>query len=336
MTTSSERRARVVATLASLVMLHAGSALAQGGQPSAADLESARELYKEARELRQKGDLRRALERFKAAHAYGQTPVTGLELGRAHMDLGELIEAREAFLGVARIRVAADETEKSAAARTEAAELAEKVRPRIPTLTVKVTGLAPDAQPQIFVDGAALPVVSQGSIRKVNPGQHVVVAKLGMREEKREAQLAEGETKEVVLDLTGAVAEPAGGATSGSTGGGTNASGGRAISPVTWIGAGLAVAGLGTGAVTGILALGKAGDVSDACVGTRCPPSAKSTVDSGRTLATISTVGFAVGIAGAGLAAVGYFVLSGEKTPKPTARVVPVIGPASVGVVGRF
>ena len=341
MTSSDRRRLRGLAVLAALSLAatcpkEAAAQSAAGGTPSAADLESARELYKEAKELRQKGDLRGALERFKAAHQYGQTPVTGLELGRTHMELGELIEAREVLLGVGRIKVAADETEKSAAARTEAAELAEKLRPRIATVVVKLANVGPGAQPQVLVDGAPIPVVSSGAMRKVNPGTHAVVAKVGAREEKREVAVAEAETKEVSLDLGGATGE----APTGGDGGGaaTEPGSGRSISPVTWAGLGLGVAGLGVGAVTGILALGKASDVEAACQGTRCPPSAADTVDSGRSLATISTVGFAVGVVGVGVAAVGFFVLSpkGTSAPKAGLRVVPVVAHDRIGLSGTF
>src|SRR4051794_11445204 len=104
MTTSSRtlfRRGSLV-LCTTLLMAVANVSSAQqppaGSAPSAADLESARELFKEGRELRQNGDLPRAIERFKAAHAYGQTPVTALELGRTQMQVGDLIEAREVLL----------------------------------------------------------------------------------------------------------------------------------------------------------------------------------------------------------------------------------------------
>lgn len=164
-------------------------------QPSAADLESARELFKEGREARQAGDLRKAIERFKAAHAYGQTPVTALELGRTQMQAGDLIEAREVLLSVARMKVQSDETEKSTAARAEAADLAEDVKKRIPTLSVKLRGVASDAAAQITVDGAVVPVVGLTGIRKANPGKHVVVARAGAHEETRNVDLEEGKTR---------------------------------------------------------------------------------------------------------------------------------------------
>ena len=298
------------------------------GPPSAADLESARELFKEGRELRQSGDLKRALERFKAAHAYGQTPVTALELGRTHIQLGELVEGREVLLSVARMKVQPDETEKSAAARTEAADLAEEVKKRIPTVTVKLTGVASDSAAQLQVDGFAVPIVGLTGIRKVNPGKHVVLARAGTHEETRNIDLEESKTQDVTIDLTGT------GATSPVTPVVPVDSGPKQISPVTWIGLGVGAVGIGVGAVTGIIALGKASKVDKACTSTHCPPSAKSEVDSGRTVATISTIGFAVGGAGLVTAAVGYFLLS---KPKASATgVMPFVTASSVGLDGSF
>ena len=62
-------------------------------EPTAEDLASARELFKEGRALREKGDLPKALEKLRAAHALGQTPITGLELARTYVLVGRLVEA---------------------------------------------------------------------------------------------------------------------------------------------------------------------------------------------------------------------------------------------------
>jgi hypothetical protein len=301
---------------------------ASSGPPSAADLESARELFKEGREARQSGDLKRALERFKAAHAYGQTPVTALELGRTHVQLGELVEGREVLLSVARMKVQPDETEKSAAARTEAADLAEEVKKRIPTLSVTLTGVASDSAAQLQVDGFSVPIVSLTGIRKVNPGKHVVIARAGTHEETRNVELEESKTQDLAINLAGPGASTPAGPIA------PDATGPKEISPVTWIGLGVGVLGIGLGAVTGIIALGKASKVDNACTSTHCPPSAKSDVDSGRTVATISTIGFAVGGTGLVTAAVGYFLLS---KPKAAATgVTPFITASSVGLDGSF
>jgi hypothetical protein len=327
-----------------LVVAHvavSGHAMAQASEPTAADLESARELYRDGKDLRQKGDLRGALERFKAAHRYGQTPVTGIELGKTHLQLGELVEAREIFLSIARIKVASDETEKSASARNEAAELAEQIRPRIPTIVVKVSGVKPDASPQVAIDGANAPTVALSAMRKINPGEHAVVVRAGGREEKQAVTLGEGETKEVAITFTDASPKITGESDGGKAAEGAPGPGqGRSIHVVTWIGLGVGAAGLALGSITGILALGKAGNVGDACRDLSCPPSAKSDVDDGRAVANISTVGFAIAGAGLVTAAIGYFVLSpkggraGSIETRPGLRVA--LTPTWGGLHGSF
>lgn len=346
--TTSSKRAIAIAALGLAALSAAPSAQAQPAQPSAADLESARELYKEGKALRDKGDLKGALKRFKAAHAYGQTPVTGLELGKTHIALGELVEAREVLLSVGRTKVASDETEKSAAARTEAADLAEQLRGKIPTLTVKVTGVPEGTAIQILVDGALVPAVGLGAIRKTNPGSHTVIVRASGKEASRPATLKEGESAEVVVSMEGASAAPTGptgptGPGPTGPGGPTDGSkpapdgGGRKIHVLTWIGAGVGVAGVGVGTVTGLMALSKASKVDSACANKVCPTSAKSDVDSGRTLATVSTIGYIAGGVGVAAAAVGFFVLSKPASAGAApARVQVVAGPSYLGLDGRF
>jgi hypothetical protein len=192
------RTARFALLLAGILSLLVTARM--GRAQSAADLETARSLFREGRDLRAKGDLLGALEKLKAAHAAGRTPITGMELARTHAMVGQLVEAREVALDVARIPVAPDETERSAEARTEAAHLAENLRARIPTLTVHVTGAPAGAVPEVFVDGEELPAALIGEPRKLDPGAHVIAVRApdGATAMSR-ATLAEGEAQEVAI-----------------------------------------------------------------------------------------------------------------------------------------
>jgi hypothetical protein len=170
-------------------------------QPSSIDVAQARELLNEGLALRSKGDNRAAIEKLKAAHALARTPITGIELGRTYMAGGQLVEARETFLSIARIAPQPEETQRSKAARAEASQLAEQLRSRIPSLTIRVTGVPADAV-AVTVDGAAVPSEALAAPRFVDPGTHHVFARStsgGTAE--TTAELKEGEAREVELKI---------------------------------------------------------------------------------------------------------------------------------------
>lgn len=331
--------------------------------PSAADMESARQLFKEGKELREKGQLVPAREKLKAAHALGQTPVTGLELGKTHMMLNELVDAREAFLSVGRIPVASDETKKSADARVECEKLAAEIKPRIPFIKVKVNNAPAGVPVKVTVDGDDIPSAALSQPRAVNPGHRVIVAKVeGSPDAKAEIDIKEGETLDVALyiktpkkkvtpppdeqprpdETPPPVAEqpppppppqptytppppppqpeqPKG-----------------PMSPLVPIGFVVAGVGVIAGAATGILALRKADEVKTACPNAVCSQANKPALDETRTLATISTISFAV--AGAGVV-LGIIGIAKGRAPaeQPTGAFVrPTFGFGTLGLEGAF
>ena len=151
--------------------------------------------------LREKGDAAGAVERFKAAHALAHTPLTGLELGRTYALLRQLVEAREAFLSVARIPLMPEETFRAKTARSESALLAEQLRPRIPSLTVRITGVPADSV-AVTIDGANVPTEALAAPRLVDPGSHNVFARStsgGTAETK--VELGEGDSRDVELKI---------------------------------------------------------------------------------------------------------------------------------------
>ena len=176
---------------------------------SASDFAQAREFLNQGIELRRKGDLVGALEKLKAAHALGNTPITGVELGKTHVQLGQLVEAEEVFLSVARIRVRREETARSEGARRESATLAEQVRARIPTLTVRITGVPLDSV-AVEIDGAVVLKEALAGPRLVDPGRHHIFAKStsgGTAE--TTVDVAEGEARDVELKIVFTGGNPA-------------------------------------------------------------------------------------------------------------------------------
>ena len=80
---------------------------------------------------------------------------------------------------------------------------------------------------------------------------------------------------------------------------------------LSYVGGSVALAGLVVGSVTGISAISHKNDAKKACVNGNCPPSTWSDLDSARSMATVSSVGFVVGAIGAVVAA-GAFLLDGD------------------------
>jgi hypothetical protein len=198
MKTSMDRRLFAL-TFALVSTLGSSRAVAQ--ERSASDVAQGREFFNQGKELRNKGDLTGALEKYKAAHALANTPLTGIELGRTYLQVGQLMAAEEAFLSVARIPVRPEETSRSGAARQESAMLAKQVQARIPTLLIRITGVTPDSV-AVTIDGAVVPKEALAGPRLVDPGHHHVAAKStsgGTAE--TDVDVKEAEAKDIELKI---------------------------------------------------------------------------------------------------------------------------------------
>ncbi len=316
---------RSLALTASLVL---ASGAARAAEPTAADVESAQALYKEGKALREHGDLAPALEKFRAAHALVETPITALDLGRTYVALGKLVEAREVLAAVARIPVRKNETQRATEARATADALAAELRPKLASLTAKLRGAEPgSAPPKISVDGVAVPPEAATSPRIVNPGRHLVVLEANGQKTQVEVVLAEGQSKDVPLDVPKPAPRAAGPAA------GPTEPGKR--SPLVYVGFGTAIVGVAVGAVTGILTFSAASSVKDACRSNgSCPASERSHIDTGGTTGTISTIAFIIGGAGVAVGVIGLAL--GRSSPSGTSQASAYVGPAGAGLRGSF
>lgn len=297
------------------------------GAPSAADIETARDQFNAGLELRDKGDLRGAMTRLRIADKLVHTPITALEVGRTHLMLGELVEGVEALLSVARIPVAAGESENAKAARKEAAALAEQTAPRIPSLHVAISA-APSGL-RVTIDGVEVPADTLVAPRKLDPGRHaIVVSAPGYVTSRSEVTLAEKETRTVNVTLTPTTSAPS------SVDGGAPAKAGAPV--LAYVGFGVAGAGLLVGGVTGVMTLGKAARVRDECPGGACTTEeGRADLRDGRTLGTVSTISFAVAGVGAVVGTLSL-VLRADERPAKVVELRPWVGLGSVGLSGAF
>jgi hypothetical protein len=331
-----DARARLAGLTALLTALCVASPAA-AREPTAAEAQSALELYKDGKQRRESGDLPKALEKLRAAYALVETPITALELGRTHAMMGHLVEAREILMGVARIPVRKNESTKAKEARAESAKLADELKPRLATLTLKINGAEPSSGATVRVDGVVLPPAAWTAPRIVNPGRHVAEIELGGKKTEETVTLKEGESRDVT------VSAPAAGQASTSPPDGPpdtpppppppEPKGGT--SPLVYAGFGTAIVGVGVGAVTGILTLSKASSLDETCRDGRCPPSAQADIDSGSTTGTISTVAFIVAGAGVAMGVVGL-VLSGKGDAPTQGRATLTFTPGGALIRGSF
>lgn len=326
-------RARLVFAV-SVPILAASLALAApalAAEPTAADSESALQLYKEGKSLRDKGDQQGALAKLKAAHALVQTPITALELGKTQVALGQLVEAREVLLSVARIPLRTNESAKAAEARTESEALAAELRPRLASITVRPKGIGEGAS-KVSVDGVVLPPEAATVPRFVNPGAHVVVLEANGKRVQAEVSLTDGQTREVELELPPdpPVAPPVVMPPHDTP---MPVASRRSTSPLVYAGFGTAIVGVTVGTVAGIVTLSNASTLKSSCFDGRCPSSSQSDLDSVSTTGAISTVGFTVGVVGAVVGVIGLVV--GGKRESSTRAGVRIV-PTGSGLGGTF
>jgi hypothetical protein len=337
----------VSAAAAILITLAAGPAFATPSGPSAADRETARSLLEQGRALSEKGDQKEALARFKGADDIMHVPSTAIRVAKAQVALGLLVEARDTISAIQRMPVEHNEPAPFKEARAEAAQLDSALAPRIPSLTITVTGAGKDEEATLTLDGVDLPSGVVGLPRVVDPGHHVIAAKTPTTAGTQEVDVKEAEQTKVEITLVPTVAPPV--ATDQppvTTEPATTTK--RVHSPtiVTWAGAGLAGAGLIVGTVTGVMVLTKKSTLQTECPDSMCGTAGESDLNSANTLATVSTISFIAAGVGAAVAvvslAVGHeqVVAASEPAaaPAPEAklRIVPWFAGFAGGVGGTF
>ncbi len=324
--------------LAALFVAALSAVAPQAGAQSAADRETARSLMKQGDAAFEAADYRAALKAYETAHGIMQVPSTGIALAKAQEKLGLLVEARNTALAVSRISVQPAEPAVFTQARAAAGDLAEALEARIPSLSIDVSG---SEQARVSIDGAELPRSQFRVRRKLNPGKYTVVASApGFREEREEVVLAESDSRELALELEPSVgpttetwSEPGRAATAPAVGEPARTS---KLTPLAYVGFGVGAAGIAVGSVAGLMSLSKASDAKDQCRENQCPPSASDDIDGAKTLATVSNVGFGVGIAGVAVGVYALVTAGRERTAAGARRIEPLVGARFVGVRGAF
>src|SRR5262249_34990683 len=137
--------------------------------PSDEQLDTARALFRDARDLHRQGKLKEAIDKALEAYRVASTPVTALEAGELLVEAGRLVEARDIVRTVPLLPPTKRESDKGRIARQDAAALASTLDGRIPKIAIA------ERPPNIdlSLDGKPLAPSDSAAWQGVDPGPHV-------------------------------------------------------------------------------------------------------------------------------------------------------------------
>jgi len=321
--------------------------------PSPEDMAAARSLGVTGVQLADGGDCAAAIPKLDASEKLFHAPTVLERLGECEIKVGHLVAGTEHLNRVVREPLPPNAPPAFAAARQRAQATLGPALPRIGKLRIHVDG-APPEKVTVTVDGEAVPSVLFDSDRPTDPGSHEVKAvAAGYQTAISTVSLQDGSAASVALKLDpdpNAVAAPAPPTVAAPVAPGSavpaSASAPAGPPPAASSGGGkglaigsLVVGGVGVviGSVFGVLALGSKSSLDSAChTKTTCPSSSQSTINALGTNATISTVGFGIGIVGVALGGILLATSHGSEGGAASVGVTPWIGLGSAGLAGRF
>ena len=274
-----------------LTFLSAGllAGASEAAEPASPQAQS---LFEEGRTLMEKGDLDRACPMLVDSQRIDPGGGTLHNVALCHEKQGKLATAWAEYNEALSVAIRDDRKDRQDFARAQIALL----RPRLPELLVvlspgEIAGLA------VEVDGSPLAPAALGVPFPVDPGAHGIVARAPGRIAASLASLpaSEGHTVKVYLPALSLLPSPV------SSPGPVDAPPPRRsrLSTVTYVSAAVALAGYGTAAITGLLALAADSSAKDRCNAVRdycVDPSGRDDASRARTMAWISTVALGAGV----------------------------------------
>jgi hypothetical protein len=273
-------------------------AQAENGAPIASS--SAEELFRQGRAAAVTGDFATACARFTASEKLEPAPGTLLNVADCEVHLGSLVAAEEHF------RLAASGFPKSDPRRGYVAGRVAEIERRMAHITVHIAPTLP-SDARVTRDGQPFERRLVEMVLPANPRSTTfVVSAPGFEDRAFTVPLTDGQSAQITLDVgESSPSAPPILAESPPSVAPARSHPWRTAGFVT---AGVGLAGLAGGAITGALALHEASVVKHDCAipAYTCSASGVSAGSSGQTFATASTIAF---IAGAALSATGLVLV---------------------------
>jgi hypothetical protein len=314
-------------------------------QAAAENIAAARALGIQGVQLADDGKCAEAIPPLERAEALYHAPSILGRLGECQVAVGQLVLGTENLNRTVREPLSPNAPQAFRDAQARAQKVLDAALPRIARLVIRVTPEVPDVK--VLVGKAEVPSALLGAERPTDPGTHQVTATApGYLQAQSYVTLTEGGRQELTLSLVQDPNPVAPNAAPAAAPAPTQTQGPISQPPpapeskpktAAYVLLGVGAAGLATGAVTGFMALSKKNDLD--CPDKECPPGKEQdNLDSAKSLALVSTIGFGVGLAGA---VVGTILLvSGGKSESPQAATLPFTRPYvrgnTIGLEGSF
>lgn len=309
-------------------------------QPSEADRASARSLAAEGYDALERKDYPTAVDRFRHADSLVHAPTISVDLARALVGMGKLVEASERYQLVIREGVPKGSPASWRKALEDAQSEAADLEPRLAWVVIHVMG---PLDPEVTIDGVRIPEGAIGARRAADPGSADVRATApGFDAASQTITLKEGEEQTVTLVLKKSPVEAKAATEPESQPVAPTRKEDEASKLPAWIAFGIGGAGLVVGSVTGVLALSAHSELEAECPTGTCyltpenEHDTRSDLSRYHTFGTISGIGFVVGVAGGATGAI--LLLTGSKSEPASKRAAlwPIVGARQLGVAGRF
>jgi tetratricopeptide (TPR) repeat protein len=301
-------------------------AFAQSGDPAAAEA-----LFAAGRAAFDSGDYDSACAKFAESQRLDPAAGTLINLAACNERRGRLASAWENWREA--LSMLRSDDERLPGVERRKADL----EARLPRLDVRVAQGAP-AGVEVSRDGVALGPAALGLPLPIDPGPHrIEVTAPGRVPRVYEVEAVEGRVTELVVQAGDPFLTPQPAATAPPTEAPPKKDGNDTLRFVGYAVAGVGLVSVGTGAVTGLLALDRKNTIEETCEKNgesyACPPDGVDAANSGETLATVSTI---TTIAGLALVATGVTLVLTSSSDGPA--VSATLGPSGgmLRAAGRF
>jgi hypothetical protein len=315
--------------------------LSLASKPAAAQGTAAAEaLFNEARKAMDAKDYDTACKRFRESNRLDPAVGTMLNLATCEDRRGRVATAWELFRGAYEKLPPSDPRHDYAKAQVD------RLEPRLPHVTLTLAAGAP-ADTKVRDGETVYSGAAFGLPLPVDPGKHELVIDAPGRETRTlSVEIREAATMTIeIAPGVEKVETAAGGDTPPSAQGDVRvsaAAGGESsgFGKKQWgfVAGGVGIVGIGVGITTGIMALGKKSTTDEQCSEAlqRCSQEGHDAASSGRTLATVSTVGWIVGALGVGAGVYLVLTSGGEKGPVTAIETRALPGGAALSLKHRF